>query len=118
MSNSVVHDKDVVPMSGDVNDHQFAGSGVCLIPDAAGYKFTGIDGLGIAQEGQEIVIANCGTFTVTLANDDAGSAVGNRILTANGADILLSPLGTPGGTTMVWCVYSQSFGLLGWWAQP
>lgn len=121
MSNAVDHDIDKIVMTGDVHDHLYAGSRLVLLPDQTGRSLTGISPNNIAGDGREIVIVCGGSFAggdpaVTVKNDDSNSASGNRILSADGSDIVLSPRGTPGGTTMVWCIRNEDeeAGEIGW----
>lgn len=124
MSNAIDHDIDKIPMTADEHDHPYVGSRLVLLPDQAGRSLTGIDPNSIAGDGREIVIVCGGTSaggdpTVTVKNNDANSAAANRVLTSDGSDILLSPRGTVGGTTMVWLIRNEDedAGEVGWIAQ-
>lgn len=113
MSNVVVHDKDPVPMTGDVHDHPYNGSQVALAPDAPGYALTGIDPNGVAVGGWEIVLVNETAHSIDLPHDDTGSAEGNRLFFADELDHVLGPY------EMLWAVYKETVpGRVGWWVQP
>jgi hypothetical protein len=112
MSNAVDHDESRVDMTADTHDVPYGGSRFTLWPDASGYRFTGIDPLGIAGPHREIVVQNMTTETVVIAHDDAGSTEGNRFFMRTGLDLTLQPY------EQRWALRTETLaGRVGWWVE-
>lgn len=110
---SVVHENDYIDMDSDVHNHMWNGDSVNLTPLDDGYFFTGIDPIGIAQDGQEIVVCNeSGDFSFTISHNDLNSDDGNRFFFPDGMDHILDPY------TQVWGIRREDVeGRVGWWLQ-
>lgn len=58
-----------------------------------------ITGIAAGNSGQRLTLENAGSFAISITNDDAASAVGNRILTSSGGTL---SLGIDGSITLVY----------------
>ena len=109
----VVHENDNFVVDSDIHDHVWNGDSLNLFPVEDGYIFTGIDPIGIAQDGQELVLCNqSDTYSVMIKHDDSNSTDGNRFFFPDDSDHMLDPF------VQVWGIRRENvLGRIGYWMQ-
>lgn len=79
-------------ITADQNNYNMTGSGPLRHSRISSDAARNITGFSIGQaDGVEYLIYNVGAFNITLKNEDAGSTASNRITSATGADIVMTP---------------------------
>jgi hypothetical protein len=81
---------DIKPTAVSMNDVEITSSVTVIIPSAS-VSITGFQSPSTTQSGVLFVANGSPTFSLTLPNDSAGSAVGNRILLVGGSNLTISP---------------------------
>lgn len=77
-------------ITSDQNNYTIGQSYARLFSDAA-RAITGIIPFGVGGQSSMLVIANVGSFNITLKNQNASSTAANRIITGTGADLVVAP---------------------------
>lgn len=75
-------------LTADVNDWAVNTYSFVTMQSDASRTVTGI---AAGQDGQVLHLVNIGSFDIVFANQNAGSAAGNRIITGTGASVTVSP---------------------------
>ena len=95
-------------LASDERDYAPPGSRYTLVWRLSSNAPRSLTGIANGVDGKVLTISNVGTFPITLANQSAGSAVANRIITGNGSDLAIGPDGTAtlyyDGTSARWRV--------------
>ena len=106
-----VHTPVVVEFSSDLTDYEFDGSSwIQLLPTTDGLKFCGIGNTnGLAPNGLEICIQNCGEYAVTLPHASSAATAGTRFSMPSGSGIVLAPAADASQSPLGECVYSRFY---------
>lgn len=81
-------------LTANKNDWAFDGGEPSLIMQrVSSNAAVNVTGLSLVTNGKHLIIVNVGAFTITFKHQDVASAAANRIISATGADIPLTPNG-------------------------